>query len=107
MANSWIETNDFEINIRLRFEYRFNEAGVTGSPYRFASILAGMARENLPIFNRRGEQERSPSEALNSVDDIAGTAISIARRANRSYVNEEDLSEAIQSRFCRIWPFCR
>src|SRR5437879_3523985 len=96
---NWIQTPEFETSIRQRLEARFAEAAVTGMPYTFTGELVRIARENRPILeSRAAEPDRPLSAALTSVDDIANTAISIARAANRTTVTQEDLTAAIQAR---------
>ena len=105
---NWIQTAEFETAVRERLQQRFAEANVTGMPYTMAGNLVAIARENRPILeSRTADPERPMSDALASVDEIARVAIEQARSATRGVVTVEDVSAAIQLRFCRIVPFCR
>src|SRR5213082_1834349 len=110
-AYDWIRSSDFRTAVRTRVEQRLSEANIQGMPYTFTNMLADIATENQPLYESRAAQRVEPvhsvDDALASVDTIISTAISLTRAAERNMLNQDDLTKAIEMRFCRIWPFCR
>jgi hypothetical protein len=103
----WIDTQDFQNAVRQRLSERLETAGMTGMPFTFTATLVQLAKENRPILESRTPPPDPRGRALDSVDEIVSTAMSLARTDGRREVTERDIEGAIQARFCHVFPFCR
>jgi histone H3/H4 len=102
----WIETPQFEREVQRELQDALTIASFSGPAYALAGELGRIARENKLVLETR-EPERSRADALKSVREIALDAMITAKKAGRSAVTQADLTAAIQTRACLVWPFSK
>jgi len=108
---NWLRGNEFHSDIRDEANKVERISNVEFSDYGIDYLVELFEQNKKPNYltesRKLSYQQKSKTDARESVKTLLNTAIQIAKEDGRkSFVTRADLNEAYRIHYCGVWPLC-